>query len=82
MHLMELKKKNKLKVGTKQSTRAINDDKAETLFVAKGCEQHVVRSIVEAAKERNVQIVYVESMKKLGEACGIDVGAATAVILK
>lgn len=82
MHLIELKKKNKLRVGTKQSARAISDDKAGTLFVAKDCEQHVVRNIVEVAKDKNIQIVYVESMKKLGEACGIDVGAATAVIIK
>jgi large subunit ribosomal protein L7A len=79
---MELKKKNKLKVGTKQSLRAINDGKAETLFIAKDCEQHVIRNVVEVAKEKNIQIVYVDSMKKLGEACGIDVGAATAVIIK
>lgn len=82
MHLIELKRQNKLIIGTKQSSRTINDSKAKTLFVAKDCEQHVIRSIVESAKERGVQIVYVESMKKLGEACGIDVGAATAVILK
>lgn len=82
MHLMELRKQNKLKVGVKQSARAINDGRVATLFVAKDCEQHVVRNIVDSAQERNVQIVYVESMKKLGDACGIDVGAATAVIIK
>lgn len=82
MHLIELKNQSKLKVGTKQSMRAINDGKAATLFVAKDCEQHVIRNIVDGAKERSIQIVYVESMKKLGDACGIDVGAATAVILK
>lgn len=82
MHLVELKNDNKLKVGTKQSVRAINDEKAQTLFIAKDCEHHVVRSLLESAKEKNIQIVYVESMKKLGKACGIEVGAATAVILK
>lgn len=82
MHLLELKEKNKLKVGTKQSARALNEGIAETIFVAKDCEQHVIRSIVDSAKQKNIQIVYVESMKKLGKACGIDVGAATAVILK
>ncbi|WP_432667319.1 ribosomal L7Ae/L30e/S12e/Gadd45 family protein [Wukongibacter baidiensis] len=82
MHLMELRKQNKLKVGVKQSARAVNDGRVATLFVAKDCEQHVVRNIVDSAKEKNVQIVYVESMKKLGDACGIDVGAATAVIIK
>jgi len=82
MHLIELKKQGKLKIGTKQSARAVNDGKAATLFVAKDCEQHVIRNVVEGAKGKNVQIVYVESMKKLGDACGIDVGAATAVIIK
>jgi len=82
MHLLELKEQNKVKVGTKQSTRAILEGKAETLFVAKDCEQHVIRGILEAANQNNVEIVYVDSMKKLGKACGIDVGAATAVILK
>jgi large subunit ribosomal protein L7A len=82
IHLIELKKKNKLKVGTKQSTRAVKEGKAETLFIARDCEQHVVRNIIEEAQNKNIQIVYVDSMKKLGKACGIDVGAATAVIVK
>lgn len=82
MHLIELKNQDKLKVGTKQSTRAIMDGKVATLFIARDSEQHVTRSILDAAKEKNVQIVYVDSMKKLGKACGIDVGASTAVILK
>lgn len=82
MHLAELKSKNKLKVGTKQAARAVMDGKAETLLIAKDSEQHVVRSIVDEAKSKSIQVVYVDSMKKLGKACGIDVGAATAVILK
>lgn len=82
MHLAELYKDKKLKVGTKQSLRAINEGNAVTVFIAKDCEQHVTRSILELAREKQTQIVYVESMKKLGEACGIDVGAATAVIIK
>jgi large subunit ribosomal protein L7A len=41
-----------------------------------------VRNIIEEAQNKNIQIVYVDSMKKLGKACGIDVGAATAVIVK
>ncbi len=82
MHLMELRLANKLKVGTKQAIRAVMDGKAETLFIAKDSEQHVVRSIVDEAKNQSIQVVYVDSMKKLGKACGIDVGAATAVILK
>ena len=29
----------------------------------------------------NVPVTYVESMKKLGKACGIDVGAAAVAII-
>ncbi|MFT9495333.1 ribosomal L7Ae/L30e/S12e/Gadd45 family protein [Anaerosolibacter sp.] len=80
--LEELKNQNKLIIGTKQALKAIKEGKAQTLFIAKDAEKHVTRNIEDAAKEVQLQIVYVESMKKLGKACGIEVSAATAVILK
>ncbi|QXM07305.1 ribosomal L7Ae/L30e/S12e/Gadd45 family protein [Crassaminicella indica] len=80
--LEELKNEKKLVVGTKQALKMVKEDKAQTLFIAKDAEKHVTRTIEEEAKEKNVQIVYAESMKKLGKACGINRGAATAVILK
>lgn len=80
--LEELKNQNKLIIGTKQALKAIKEDKAQTLFIAKDAEKHVTRNIEDAAREVQLQIVYVESMKKLGKACGIEVSAATAVILK
>jgi large subunit ribosomal protein L7A len=80
--LEELKNQNKLIIGTKQALKAIKEDKAQTLFIAKDAEKHVIRNIEDAAREVQLQIVYVESMKKLGKACGIEVSAATAVILK
>jgi large subunit ribosomal protein L7A len=36
--------------------------------------------VEELAEERAVELEYVDSMKELGLACNIDVGAATAVI--
>jgi large subunit ribosomal protein L7A len=52
------------------------------LFIAKDAEQYVVRSIVLLAEEKQVPIIYIEDMLTLGKACNIDVGAATAVIVK
>lgn len=78
----ELKDQNKLVIGTKQSSKAIKEGKVETLFIAKDAERHVTRNVEEEAKKANIQVVHVESMKKLGTACGIEVGAATVVILK
>ncbi|KXG74789.1 ribosomal L7Ae/L30e/S12e/Gadd45 family protein [Thermotalea metallivorans] len=80
--LEQLKNQNKLVIGTKQALKAVKEGRAQTLFIAKDAEKHVTRNIEELAKEMQLQIVYVDSMKKLGKACGIDVSAATAVILK
>jgi large subunit ribosomal protein L7A len=42
----------------------------------------VVAKVVQAAKEMDVPITYVDSMKKLGKACRIEVGAATVAITR
>lgn len=82
MDLNSLETAQKRKIGIKQSLKAIMNDRAEALYIAKDAEQHVVRSIVMLAEEKQVPIVYIEDMLVLGKACKIDVGAATAVIIK
>ncbi|MBI9014421.1 MAG: ribosomal L7Ae/L30e/S12e/Gadd45 family protein [Clostridiales bacterium] len=82
MDLKNLETAPQRKIGIKQSLKAVRTGKAEALFIAKDAEQYVVRSVVELAKEHNVPIVYIENMLILGKACNIDVGAATAVIVK
>lgn len=79
--LENLEAQNKI-VGIKQSTKALNQDKVKTLFVAEDADNHLIHNMKQIAKERNVEVVSVDSMKKLGKACGIDVGAAVAAILK
>ncbi len=82
MQLNTLTNNPKLIIGVKQTTKVLQSDKAFLVFVAKDAEQHVVRRIIELANEKQVQIIFVETMKELGKACNIDVGAATAVIEK
>lgn len=82
MQLIDLAKHSNISVGIKQSTKAIASNKAEVLFVAKDADRFVVKNVVDLATEKSVKIVYVETMKELGRACSIDVGAATAVIEK
>ncbi|KNF08013.1 LSU ribosomal protein L7AE [Gottschalkia purinilytica] len=79
--LQSLKEAKKV-VGTKQAKRAIINDEVEVLFVAKDAESRVVNGLVDLCKEKSIEIVYVDSMKELGKACGIDVSAASAAILK
>lgn len=69
-------------VGVKQSTKAVENGTAKSVIIAKDCEQRVVRGIIELCDRNSVPITYVDSMKMLGKACGIEVDAAVACILK
>jgi large subunit ribosomal protein L7A len=69
-------------VGTKQVKRALANGKVEIVYIARDAEKKVVNEIVTACNEKEIQIIYIESMKKLGEACNIDVSAASAALLK
>lgn len=69
-------------VGIKQSTKALNQDKVKTLFVAKDADNYLIENMKQIANDKNVEVVSVDSMRELGKACGIDVGAAVAAILK
>ncbi|MFE8703823.1 50S ribosomal protein L7ae-like protein [Cytobacillus sp. FJAT-54145] len=67
-------------VGTKQTVKALKSGTVKEVLVAKDAEPRVTAKVVSTAKEMNVPIIYVDSMKKLGKACGIEVGASTVAI--
>lgn len=79
--LEELKNKKKT-VGVKQSLKAVENGTAKILFIAKDADEKVVHSLKQLASQNLVEIKYVETMKQLGKACGIDVGASAACLLK
>lgn len=79
---MHIPSDDKIKIGAKQALKALNNGAASVVYIAKDAEEHVTRQLVNLAAEKNIEIIYVETMKQLGKACKIDVGAATAVIVK
>ncbi len=82
MMLAELGKSKKKVVGTKQTLQVINNNKVAVVFLAKDADQHIKNMITQASRKNNVSIEMVESKLKLGRACGIDVSAACAALLK
>ena len=76
-----LKMDNKV-VGTKQVKRALANGKVGIVYIAKDADEKVVNEITIACNKKQVEIIYVESMRKLGEVCNIDVSAASAALLK
>ncbi|RKD30941.1 ribosomal L7Ae/L30e/S12e/Gadd45 family protein [Thermohalobacter berrensis] len=81
MLLSKLKDVKKV-VGTKQTKRAVKNDEAELVFIAKDADAHVTADLIQLCKEKSVEMVYVDTMKELGKACQIDVKAASAAIIK
>jgi large subunit ribosomal protein L7A len=51
------------------------------LIVASDADPRLTSKVVEQALEIDIPILYVDSMKKLGKACGIEVGASTVAII-
>lgn len=69
-------------VGTKQTKKAIEQGKALEVFIACDADQHVTDALISMCQDRNVAVQYVDSMKELGKACGIEVGAAAVAIVR
>lgn len=79
--ISKLKTHNKI-VGAKQVKRALNSSAAEVVFIANDAEKKVTNEIEELCNLKRIQIIYVDTMLNLGKACGIDINAAVAALLK
>lgn len=80
--MLEILKSANKTIGIKQTLKAVENKTAETVYIAKDADEKVVRALMELCLENSVEIVYIETMKQLGKACGIEVGAAAACVLK
>lgn len=67
-------------VGLKQSIKKIKSGTAKKVFIAKDAAPSVTSQITDECEKCSIQIEWVASMSELGRACGIDVGAAVAVV--
>lgn len=72
----------KIVIGKKQTLRALLRDEAQTIYISKDADLHVTKPISDFCKEKNIEIIYFDSMKDLGETVGISVNAAAAAVLK
>ena len=79
--LLELQKGKKT-VGRKQSQRAILEGKAEKIYLAVDADQRIREETEKLCETRGVPVISVDTMENLGKACGIQVGAAVAALLK
>ena len=68
--------------GAKQSRRAIRDGLAQAVYLARDADPALTDPIRKLCLEKGVPIVDSCTMRELGQAAGIQVGAAVAAVLK
>lgn len=81
-YMQELKASNKRVVGLKQTVKIIRNGTAKKVYLAKDADDFIKQSVLDACIDKDIQIIYANNMKELGDACGIDIRTSTAAILK
>lgn len=80
--MLEILKHEKKTIGIKETLKALKQEKIKVLYIADDLDSHLKREIEKVIDLSNVEVVKVESKRRLGIACGIDVNASTVGILK
>jgi len=70
-----------IRVGTKQTIRMVELGQAIEVYIAQDADSRITSKVVLLCEDKGVKITYVDTMKNLGKACGIDVGAAMVAIV-
>lgn len=71
-----------VKIGTKQTMRMVELGRADEVYVAEDADPRLTSKIIALCNQRAVKVTMVDTMLNLGKACGIDVGAAMAAIVR
>ncbi|MNI42624.1 Ribosome-associated protein L7Ae-like protein [compost metagenome] len=71
-----------VKIGTKQTVKMVEQGLAEEVYVAENADPRLTSKIIALCNQHCVKVSLVHTMADLGKACGIEVGAAMAVIVK
>ena len=61
-----------LTVGLKKVKKALAEHRAKKVIIAKDCDSFLLDSMEELCRASGISPVYAESMKELGEECGIE----------
>ena len=73
--------KNKVVVGAKQLRKAMEKGIVQYVCFAKNADPGITEPLAEQCKTRGISCIWVSSMRELGVACGIEVGAAAAAVI-
>ncbi|SDN13439.1 50S ribosomal protein L7ae-like protein [Sediminibacillus halophilus] len=72
--------KTGLIIGTKQTLKAMKNGEVREVVIADDADLQITEKVSRLASDLSIPCSRADSKKKLGEACGIDVGTATVAI--
>ena len=72
---------HKCVVGAKQIRKALTAGSASFVYLAKNADPAITEPLIALCQHKSVDFAWVKSMTDLGQACGIEVGAAAAAIV-
>ena len=79
---LEMLKNSQKTIGTKQTMKAVEKGTASCVFIAADAEKRVVLPLTELCSAKGIPVEEVATMRLLGDACEIDVGTASAAVLR
>ncbi|WP_126424783.1 50S ribosomal protein L7ae-like protein [Brevibacillus marinus] len=82
MSYEKVERAKELTIGIKQTMKAVEAGLVEEVYLSEDADKRLTEKVQRLCEEKGVPVVYVDSMRRLGKACGIDVGAAAAAIKK
>ena len=68
-------------VGAKQLKKAVQSGRAVRVYLARNADPAITEPIEAMCLQNQICYAWVPSMLELGNACGIDVGAAAAAVI-
>ena len=78
-----VRKDGKIKIGTNETTKAIEGSVAQLVVIAQDVEPaEIVMHLPILCREKKIPYTYVPSKKDLGAAVGIEVGTAAIAVVK
>ena len=69
-------------VGSKQVKKAVRNGLASKVYLAGDAEPHIIKPLRDICLQHEVELEMIDTMEELGQACGIEVGAAAVALLK
>lgn len=74
--------RNRIIIGTKQTLKAMKNGEVSEVFIADDADKHITQKVAGLAYELGIPCHQVDSMRKLGKASGVEVGASTVAVRK